>query len=363
MRIALVVTGGLHPSGRQEVMPAWLWLIERLALVHEVHAFVLRHLPQATTYPLVGATVHDLGRPSGRWSQWQALRSALRATGSFDVIHGFWVDPNGLVAAIAGRRLSIPSVVTCDSGEFTALPGIAYGLQRTSRGRVAVALACRLATRVHVTTAFMESLARAHGYDVVRIPIGVDLSRVAAPGARPEGPPWRLLQVASLNPVKDQTTLLQAVAIARRSMDVRLDLVGEDTLDGHLQRAAAQLGIAGAISFHGFVPHDALAPFHRAAHLYVQSSLHEAAGAAVLEAAAAGVPVVGTRVGYVSDWDGRAAVAVSPGDPEALAKAILRSLANPAERTALADAARQFAVAHDVGWTANALSALYQSLR
>ena len=88
MKIALVLTGGLHPSGREQVIPVWLWLLERLASRHIVHAFTLRHLAEPVTYPLAGATVHDLGRPTGRWAQWQSLRQSLVRHGPFDVIHG-----------------------------------------------------------------------------------------------------------------------------------------------------------------------------------------------------------------------------------------------------------------------------------
>lgn len=362
MRLALVVTGGLHPSGRDQIIPAWLWLVERLAREHDVHGFVVRHLSEPATYALRGATVHDLGRPEGTWAQWKALRSSLVRHGPFDVIHGFWVDPGGLLASIAGRRLGIPSLVTCDSGEFTALVGLAYGLQRTLRGRAMVAVACRLATHVHVTTVFMERLAQSYGYRVMRIPLGVDLRHVTAPAARAEGPPWRLLQVASLNRIKDQSTLLHALALARRSIDVTLDLVGEDTLDGHLQRLAVALGVAEAVTFHGLVPHDALACFHRAAHVYVQSSRHEAGGIAVLEAAAAGVPIVGSRVGYVSDWDPHAAAGVVPGDAQTLAAAIVGLLRDPERRGALARAARDLAVEHDADWSARRMIALYASL-
>ena len=43
MKIAIVVTGGLHPSGREQVVPSWLALFERLAKTHEIHAFALTH--------------------------------------------------------------------------------------------------------------------------------------------------------------------------------------------------------------------------------------------------------------------------------------------------------------------------------
>lgn len=362
MKIALIVTGGLHPSGREQMVPSFLWLIERLSRTHEVHAFALRHLQDPATYSLAGATIHDLGRPKGPWLQWKALRRALIANGPFDVIHGFWAEPAGVLASIAGRRLGAPTLVTCDTGEFTTLPDIDYGLQARTRGRGLIALICRLATSVHVTTRYMETLAGLRGCSVVRIPIGVDLARVTAPAARVAGPPWNLLQVASLNRVKDQITLIRALAIAREILDVRLDLVGEDTLSGEILDHAASLGLSDEVSLHGFVPHDELGTFHRSAHLYVQSSRHEGGGIAVLEAAAAGLPIVGTRVGHVSDLAPDGAVAVPPADPSALAAAIVRLLQSPQERSDIAQVAREFAVSHDADWTAREFIALYASL-
>lgn len=360
MRIALLATGGLHPSGREEIIPALLALVERLARRHDVHAFVLRHLRSPRTYPLAGATVHDLGSPRGLVRQWRAALRSLRAHGPFDLVHGYWADPAGLLAACAGRRLGIPSVVTCDSGEFVSLPEIAYGLQRSLRGRVIVAASCRLATCVHVTSRHMETLARAHGVRAARAALGIDVDRFAAPGPRHDGPPWRLLQVAHLNAVKDQATLLRAVAIARRACDVRLDLVGEDTLQGRLARVAADLGIVGAVAFHGFVVHADLARFYHAAHVYVQSSLHEAAGISVLEAAASGLPIIGTRTGLLGDWDSEAARAVPPGDAGALARAIVDLLENAAERKRLAEAARRVALRYRLERTTRRVEAMYR---
>jgi glycosyltransferase involved in cell wall biosynthesis len=362
VKLALVVLGGLHPSGREQVVPAWLWLIERLTRRHDVHAYVLHHLPEPATYALAGATIHDLGRPQGLWRKWKTLRRALVRDGPFDVLHGLWIDPAGLLAAIAGYRLGIATVITCASGEFASLPDLDYGLQRTVRGRAIVRLTCRLASRLHVATAFMEECAVAHGYSPIRIPIGIDPHRLTAPAVPAEGPPWRALQVASLNRVKDHATLLEALAIVRQSVDVRLDLVGEDTLGGGVQRQAVALGIADAVVFHGFLRHDELGPLHRATHLYVQGSRHEAGGTAVLEAAAAGIPVVGTRVGFVHDWEPTGAVAVPPGNAPALADAIVRLLEDPARRRAIADTARRFVLDHDADYSADALSAVYESL-
>jgi glycosyltransferase involved in cell wall biosynthesis len=147
-----------------------------------------------------------------------------------------------------------------------------------------------------------------------------------------------------------------------REVDVHLDLVGEDTLGGSVQAYAARVGVAKRVTFHGYHTFDQLPGFYQAAHLYVQSSRHEAAGAAVLEAAASGVPIVGTRVGYVADWAGERALAVEPGDPNALAAAAVATLRNQELRARLSASARDFAATHDVAWTASQFEQLYASL-
>jgi glycosyltransferase involved in cell wall biosynthesis len=368
MRVAVVMTGGLHPSGREQIIPSYLGLFSAMSRRHPVHAFVLRHLRAATTYELEGIVVHDLGSPSarlglGRLAQWRALDRALTRAGPFDVVHGVWADPAGLLAGAAGRRLGIPSVVTCTSGEFVAHPDIEYGLQRTVRGRALVKAATTLATRVHVASRHAEALAARLGITPTTIPIGLDVPGTGISVDRPAGPPWRLLQVASLNRVKEQVRLLEALALIDRTMDVRLDLVGEDTLGGALQAAAAAAGVADRITFHGFLDQDAIAPLRARAHLYVQSSRHEGAGVSVLEAAAAGLPVLGTRVGYVADWAPTAAEAVDDASPRMLATALARLLTNPERRAEIAAHALAFARAHDVHWSVDTLLKLYEGAR
>ena len=366
MRIAWVLAGGLHPSGREQMTPAIFHLLDRLARRHDVHAFTVRHLPEATSYVLRGIRVHDLGRPRergsvGRWSESKALLGAMGEHGPFDVVHGYQADP-GVLAAWAGRRLRVPSVVTCDSGEFVALPYVEYGMQRSLRTRALVAAACRLATRVHVATWFMEELAHGrYGPRVVCIPIGVDVDALAGSVAR-EGPPWKLLNVASINRVKDHRTLIDAVARAAGKLDVRLDIVGEDTLGGTVQDYVTKCGLADRVAFHGYRPFDELPAFYRAAHLYVHSSRHEAAGAVFLEAAAARLPIVSTRVGYASDLAQEGARVVETAHPRALARAIVETLRGPQKRVRMAATAHAFAVQHDVDWTARQLETLYASL-
>jgi len=362
MRLGLVVTGGFDPGGRERVIPALVWLVERLARRHAVHVFVLRYFEEPRTYALAGATVHDLGRPAGMRRQRAALIEAVKSAGGVDVLHAYWAAPAGVAAGLAGRALRVPVVLTLDSGELAAIPDVEYGLQRTWRGRAAVGFAVRRADCVTVCSGFMRALAAAQGIDAELVPLGIDRARFAPGGRALEGPPWRLLQVASLNRVKDQATLLAAIVLVRqRGLDVRLDMVGEDTLNGAIQALAARLGLADRIVFHGYVPSDRLPELYARAHLYVQSSRHEAAGVAVLEAAASGVPVVGTAVGYVNDWARMRALAVPPANPRRLADAIAELLQDPERRTRLAAAARTWAAAYDADWTAARFEEAYRA--
>ena len=181
--------------------------------------------------------------------------------------------------------------------------------------------------------------------------------------APPSGPPFRLLHVASLNPVKDQGTLLRAVRrLVTDGLDVHLDVAGEDTMHGTLATLTRELDLAPRVTIHGFRSSPDLLPLYHAAHVFVLTSLHEAAGVVLLEAAACGVPVAGSAVGYLADWQDDRAVAVPPSDPEALARALHALLLDEPRRRALADAAGTWAVTHDADWTARAFAALYREV-
>jgi glycosyltransferase involved in cell wall biosynthesis len=117
------------------------------------------------------------------------------------------------------------------------------------------------------------------------------------------------------------------------------------------------------VTFHGLQPIEALPGFYDRAHLMVQSSRHEGAGVAVLEAATSGVPIVGTSVGYVADWAPGRAIAVPPADPAALAAAVADALAHPGRRREIASAAHDWAVAHDADWTTRQLDEVYEAVR
>lgn len=364
MRVALVVPGGVDRSGEYRVIPALIALLARLSRQHQVHVFALAQDEHPGEWQLAGAHVHNIGRPRTRLRAVRAIVAAHRAA-RFELIHAIWSGPCGMVAVVAGALLRIPTLVHVAGGELVALPEIGYGGLLGWRGRVRERLTLRAAAQVSAASAPMVAAIGAFGVRSLRVPLGVDLTAwpPREPVGRDTGAIARLIHVGSLNRVKDQPTLLRAVAeLAREGVDFHLDIVGEDTLGGEVQRLAGQLGLAARVTFHGFLPQRLLRPLVEAARVMLISSRHEAGPFVLLEAAAVGVPTIGTRVGHIAEWAPTAAFAVPVADPPALARAIGQVLANEDLRLRLAREAFQRATLEDADHTARAFQDIYSDL-
>lgn len=361
MRIALVVPGGVDRSGEYRVIPALLALIGRLSLHHEVHVFALTQEAEAGDWDLAGAHIHNIGR---RHMHLRAVRaiSKIHRSSPFDVIHAIWSGSCGLIAAVAARLLRTRSLVHVAGGELVCIPDIAYGGSQTWRGRLREALVLRAVSAVTAASEPVIAALSQRGVAAHRVPLGVDLKSwpPRAPVHRDHERPARLIHVASLNRVKDQSTLLRAVAALMNSgVRFEMDVVGEDTLKGEMQALSQQLRLSERVRFHGFLTQRQLRPVVEAADLMVLSSRHETGPLVALEAAVAGVPTVGTMVGHIAEWAPDAAVAVPVGDWTRLSNAIRQLLDDEDLRFRIAHAALERAVREDADYTAERFSALY----
>jgi glycosyltransferase involved in cell wall biosynthesis len=367
MRIVLVVPGGVDPPGSPRVIPFIHGLVADLSSRHDVLVIAVGHDVAEGTWPLFGAKVINV--PVGRHSKADIARvvrsvSGLAGAGGRpDVVHGLWANLPGFAASIAARRHRRPGVVSVCGGEFAALADIGYG-GGLRRGSLVMAQAStRTATAVTVATSWMHAHVTAAGGRVDEIiPLGADTTIFSPPTSPPAS--YRIAHVGNLNRVKDQASLLQAFrTVVDACPEAMLDIAGLDTLDGQMQRLAATLGLDQHVRFHGYLAAPELATMLGTATLHVLSSRHDAGPVAVLEAAACGVATIGTTVGHVADlatMPRPGAFVVSGHRPEVLADGILAVLADDPGRRLVADAAHEWAVAHDAAHTARAFESLYR---
>ncbi len=361
MKLALVVPGGVDRTGEFRVIPALLALIERLARTHDVHVFALHQEAAAGRWELVGATVHNIGDSWTRLRAIAAIRTEHRRA-PFDLVHAIFSGSCSLVAVAAAKLLRLPSLVHIAGGELVALHEIDYGGRRKWKGRLREAWVLRGADAITAASAPIIDSLQALGLEARRVPLGVDLRTWPPLAPRERGArPARLIHVASLNRVKDQPTLLRALAaLAKTGLEFQMDIVGEDTLQGEMQRLARELGLEHHVRFLGFKTQRELRPLMESADLLVMSSLHETGPLVLLEAAVAGVPAVGTAVGHFVEWSPSAALAVPVEGWDALANAIHQVLTNEELRLRLAKEAQRRAMLEDADYTVQAFQTLYR---
>jgi glycosyltransferase involved in cell wall biosynthesis len=157
--------------------------------------------------------------------------------------------------------------------------------------------------------------------------------------------------VAQLIPRKGHAELFQAWReVAGACPRARLLLFGQGPLEATLRRRVRALGLEASVVFAGFRPH--ITAFLGRLDVLAHPALAEGLGLVVLEAQAAGVPVVAFRAGGVPEIvaDGRTGYLVRAGDSAAFAIALTELLQNEARRQALGAAAwdwvaREFRVA------------------
>ncbi|CAP54443.1 glycosyltransferase [Gluconacetobacter diazotrophicus] len=262
----------------------------------------------------------------------------------------FGVD--GVYALPLARRLGVPLVttfhgfdVTLSTARYLASPAwMNYPLHRRALARQGQLFLCN--------SGFLRDRALALGFpaDRTRVHyIGVDCTLVRPRDPGEETP--TILHVARLVEFKGTEYLLRAFArLAPRHGTARLVIIGDGPLRSRLEALARALDIGTRVSFLGAQPHPVVMDWMRRAAMLVLPSILTASGRVeglgmvLLEAAATGVPVIGSRVGGIPEGiaEGRSGLITPPRDVDALAAAIGTLLADPALRATMGGQARAF---------------------
>lgn len=309
-----------------------------------------------------GSRVDRLTVPSERLRQlfglvrWARRAAALAAECGIEFSWAGNLKPAGHVARWLDRRRGLPFGLIVYGLDLHRLQ--AQATRSAVKRRVArdlLSAAAGTAAISHWTAARFAETARLVGApestERLRvIPLGVDSGRFRPPPsdrAGRRGRQW-LLTVARLVPHKGVDVALQAVAaLVRQGRDVGYLVAGEGPALGDLQRMAHELGLGDRVRWLGRVTESRLPDLYRDADLYLGLSREEGPqaegfGLALLEAQAAGLPVLAGRSGGTADAvaDGTTGFLVAPRDVPAVVELAGSLLADPARAMAIGAAGR-----------------------
>lgn len=336
-------------------------------LGHEVEVYTTRALADSDTELIEGIPVHRfahffpyLGLGAHRRAQLDfkggnpfsaALMAALLRERPLDLIHLHTGKRLGGGARWAARRRGIPYVVTINGGVYDVPPEELESMLAPTRGTlewgkvlgwwVGSRRVMEDASAIICVGRREQELVeeRFPGKRVVYIPNGVDWSRFSrgdgAAFRRRSGIPATdriVLCVGRIDPQKNQLSLVRLLPRLRALLPgIRVVLVGPTTDASYLERiraCAREIGVEDALTLSGAIGSGScdLADAYHAADVFVLPSRHEPFGIVVLEAWAAGRPVVASRVGGLPGFmrNGEDGLLVPPSDDDAMVDAVRR---------------------------------------
>ncbi|TFV32567.1 glycosyltransferase [Streptomyces sp. T1317-0309] len=263
-------------------------------------------------------------------------RAALRR-GETLVVNGG--EPWGWLSAwLVARLVRCPWLMDIH-GDYLALPVASLGRRRRAVLRRAVVFFARRADARRVVSRSISDSLKEHGIPSHEIPPRLlpvweePLKRDRPPL---EAPFPRLLTVGRLVASKGFDLLLAALAeLIRTEPGIRLRVVGDGPLHSHLTGEAARLGLSHHVEFLGARGIDEVRSELSRADLFVISSRDEGLPRTLLEASAAGVPVVATKVGGIAaaaaGWESVSLVTADAAAIAAGVRQVLASRPDPAQ--------------------------------
>ncbi|MDT8272823.1 MAG: glycosyltransferase, partial [Desulfomonilia bacterium] len=233
-----------------------------------------------------------------------------------DVIHGNWIVPTGLIAALAGRITGVPVINTAR--------GMDLRISERFPVRMLFDWAVKLSDEVNVVSASMKN--RPSLKDAEVISSGVDDAFFAV---TPNRTAQRVLSTRSLEAVYDVRTLIESIPLVLERIPVaRFVIAGTGSQEQELKGRAAELGIGHQVEFPGLVDTERILGLMHESSVYVSCAVADGTSIALMEAIAAGLIPVVTDIEpnrpLVSG--GKDGFLFRPGDKHDLAQKIILAL-------------------------------------
>lgn len=318
-----------------------------------------------------------IGQPVKPVTDARALTDLSRIVREFrpEIIHSHTAKA-GMLARTAAMFAPGPRPILVHTFHGHVLEGYFGSAKSAAFTRIERVLAKRTDALIGVSQATVDDLIRLGVAEPSRfrvVPLGLALEQFSAidPGMRAGARAKLAISesdvlctfVGRIVPIKRVDLLLEALSLAHARDDrVKLLVVGDGESRPELERQAARLGIAAAVSFVGY--RSDLAALWAASDIAVLSSANEGTPVSLIEAGAAAVPAVATDVGGVRETvSPEASVIAAPGNAEALAEGILSFAGDANRRKHAGRVAREFALSRfDASQLINRIDGLYGEL-
>jgi len=348
------------------VVAPWHPKVRRPAVERGIHFHFYRYapVPSLNVFGYASAMRADvtlrsaayLAAPLALSAGWWTARRVARRHGAM-VMHGHWVVPGGVTAAVAAPHL--PLVISLHGSDV-------FVAERLAPARVAARAAFRRAGVITACSADLAARAIRLGADPDRttvVPYGVDTDRF-----RPEQSGRDMLRSELGVPADGVLVAAAGRLVSKKGFEFLIDAVasvttatlaiaGDGTLRDALRQRAEAAGLASRVRFLGDRTQDQVAALFAAADIVAAPSIRDDAGNVdglpnvVMEALASGTPLVTTSAGGIGAVveDGDTAMVVPQRDAGALAAAIGRLAEGPGLRARLGQAGRALVEAR-FGW-------------
>ncbi len=258
----------------------------------------------------------------------KAVQRGLAALGGQppDVIHGHFYAASGGIPRVAAR-LGIPYVVTEHSVRLaTERFAGSVSRQGLSLMRQVYGPAAAVFLVGHDQFEAAQSLELPGNFTIIPNPVDVEIFR----SATGETHPPRIVTVGRLVERKRHDLALRAFALLKKNHDrFTFAIIGDGPKMQELRRLAADLGVGESVKFSGYLTRPEVAAHLQGAVAYIHTADHETFGVSIVEALAAGVPVVTSRCGGATEaLPSSVAVVVEEATPEKLAAGLERVISS-----------------------------------
>jgi phosphatidyl-myo-inositol dimannoside synthase len=264
---------------------------------------------------------------SGAWTAWRVCRKK-----QIDVLHVHWPFPHGLMALVPAWLNGVKVVSSCHSAEIA----LAAANKLTTRLLAACLRGAAAVTANSRHTADLVKKISKVEAEVIPYGSTVRIEPEAGTPAAEQADIPMLLFSGRLIRRKGVQFLLRAMPKILAKRHVRLVVTGDGHCRAEWEALTRELGLTGQVEFTGFVSNERLSQLFRSCTVYVHPAIYddrgdtEGLGVVLVEALRNRKPVVASRVGGIADVikDERTGLLVPEKNPDAIAEAVLRILAD-----------------------------------